>query len=484
MRRAALIVCLGCLTLFTLGAGSAFAQQAVSSSGPINNIWLTDDLGCQATHVGDTNNEFFGGANPGACGTFLVVPGVGLYGPSVPGGLSPTDFAPVSQSGVIGAGTASSPYEVVTQVGVPGTDVGITQTDSYVVGQDYYRTDITVINFSSSPLVDATLYHAGDCYLQGSDAGYGWLDPTGGGIYCSANPNNSPSGRIVGFQPLTGGNNFVEGYYATIWGDMTPLGFPDTCDCTTFEDNAAGLSWTGSLPPGTYSTVSLLTIMSPAGTTTTTTAPTSSPGQTTGTGLTAAAQPGQPAGTPVLGRSFNATPVSGQVYVKVPGSGFAPLTGSRQLPVGSQVDTLSGKVELTSATGEKGKRAKRLQDGTFNGAIFSVAQAHSGRSKGLVTLKLLDASCRATNAEAGPLARAAVSSSVLSTLHARSHGKYSSSGHYGSATSRGTAWTITDRCDSTLITVQQDTVLVHDFVHHTTITLHAGQRYLIRAGRR
>ncbi len=205
-------------------------------------------------------------------------------------------------------------------------------------------------------------------------------------------------------------------------------------------------------------------------------------------------------GRPALGRSFNAAPVSGRVFVKVPGSntgsigggtgpGFVPLTQALTLPAGTQIDVRSGSIKITTAAGRKGK----LQNGTFNGGIFNVKQARSGRNRGLVTLKLLYglfpgaptfASCTAKGAAVhAPLARVAVSGSVLSTLRSRSHGRYSTSGHYGSATSRGTAWTITDRCKSTLITVQQDTVVVRNFVNHKTITLHRGQRFLIKARR-
>lgn len=202
---------------------------------------------------------------------------------------------------------------------------------------------------------------------------------------------------------------------------------------------------------------------------------------------------------PVLGRSFNAVPVSGLVYVRLPGSrsvtlpgplrtgpGFVPLTEVRNLPSGTEIDARAGTIKLITASGNRGK----LQSGTFNGGIFSVKQGRFGHNKGLVTLKLLEglfagapsyASCKARTAEAGPpVARIAVSGSVLSTLHAHSRGSYSSSGHYGSATSRGTAWTVSDRCDGTLITVQKDVVVVRDFVRHTTITLHAGQHYLAK----
>ncbi len=177
-------------------------------------------------------------------------------------------------------------------------------------------------------------------------------------------------------------------------------------------------------------------------------------------------------GNPVLAKSFNVQTTSGLVFVEYPGSGssslaahatvrgsgFVPLTEARQLPMGARVDTRTGTVKLTTATGKK--KGKKLQNATTNGAIFSVAQTRSGKNKGLVTLKVLEgafpgapsfSSCKAKKAEVGaPLARIAVSSSVLSTLHVRSHGSYSSRGRYGSATARATAWTISDRCNGTL----------------------------------
>jgi hypothetical protein len=248
-----------------IGVGSALAaQQVISTGGPINNIWLNDNLACQATHVGDTANEFFGGTNPGACGTFLATGGT-AYGPSVPAGFSGTGFTPAGQTSVTGAGTASNPFQVVTTVNVGTTGLQITQTDSYVVGQEQYRTDIAVHNFGSAS-ASATLYHTGDCFLQGSDVGFGAVN-TSGGVFCTANPNNSPPARIVGFQPLTGGSNYVESVWPSFWNGITGAGaqYPNTCDCTTREDNGAGLSWPLSIPAGGATTVSLSTIMSPTG---------------------------------------------------------------------------------------------------------------------------------------------------------------------------------------------------------------------------
>jgi hypothetical protein len=129
---------------------------------------LNDDLSCQVTHTGDTGPEFFGGTDPGTCGTFFATDDpetrATLYGSSAAGGASvDADFTPVSQSAVTGSGTVGDPHQVVTQVDVLGfgdtTLAHITQTDSYVVGDETYRTDIQVHNPGFSTL-DGTLYHA------------------------------------------------------------------------------------------------------------------------------------------------------------------------------------------------------------------------------------------------------------------------------------------------------------------------------------
>jgi hypothetical protein len=199
---------------------SAFAaQQAITSAGPLTNIFLNDNLACQANYLGDTSNEFYGGTNPGACGTFIYTGGV-VYGPDVPAGGARTPYGLVSQTPVTGSGTSGDPYEVVTVVDVGTTGLRITQTDAYVIGDEFYRTDIVVSNSTVSPIT-AALYHAADCYLQNSDLGYGFYDSTGGGIYCSANPNNSPPARIEGFVPITSGSNYVETFYGTNWSSST-----------------------------------------------------------------------------------------------------------------------------------------------------------------------------------------------------------------------------------------------------------------------
>ena len=99
------------LFLAVLPAAGAAQQIITSSGGPLTNIWLNDNLGCQADHSGDTSHEFFGGTDPGSCGTYLSVGGTS-FGPRT------TGFTPVSQSGVTGSGTSGNPFKVVTVVAV------------------------------------------------------------------------------------------------------------------------------------------------------------------------------------------------------------------------------------------------------------------------------------------------------------------------------------------------------------------------------
>jgi hypothetical protein len=139
---------------------------------------------------------------------------------------------------------------------------------------------------------------------------------------------------------------------------------------------------------------------------------------------------------------------------------------------------------VITANGEKGK----TQHGTFRGAIFKLTQNRSGSSKGLVTLSIVENAFHGAPSyalcakrPAGDATAAALSSKTLQLLHASAHGKFTTKGRYSAATVRGTIWTIADRCDGTLVHDVTDSVAVTDFVHHKTIILHAGQRYLARA---
>jgi hypothetical protein len=203
---------------------------------------------------------------------------------------------------------------------------------------------------------------------------------------------------------------------------------------------------------------------------------------------------------PALGKSFNLLPVSGQVYIKVPGSnsssllsstgpGFVPLTEARSLPAGSQIDSRYGTFKLTNASGKKG----RLSSGTFGGAIVTVSQAKNGRDKGLTTFRLLlgafpgapnlkGCSTNKTSrgpASGGPLARIA---SIPFTYHSRSHGRYRTLYGRASGSSSGARWDTSVGCGGVMFKVFRGSILVNVSHRHKTLVVHAGQHYLARAG--
>ncbi|MDQ3973263.1 MAG: cell wall-binding repeat-containing protein, partial [Actinomycetota bacterium] len=244
-------------------------SQAITSPGPLTRVEISDQLNCAVNHQADTASEFFGDT---ACGTLLAVGGT-LFGPTdIPagGGASPrTPFTPVSQTPVSGAGTAADPYRIVTVVDA-GAGLRITQTDSYVVGQESYRTDVEVANTGGAAAA-AILYRAGDCYLQNSDQGFGRVDPATGAVACvavadPAAPTPTPGERIEQWLPLSAGSSFYEAHYSEVWtaiGAQQP--FPNTCECDEYQDNGAGLSWNLDIPAGGSALRSHLTTFSPLG---------------------------------------------------------------------------------------------------------------------------------------------------------------------------------------------------------------------------
>ncbi|HEY5318987.1 MAG TPA: hypothetical protein VIJ20_13450 [Solirubrobacteraceae bacterium] len=609
------------------GAARAADQEVISSAGPMSEIYLNNDLGCQVSMLNDVASAFFSGTDPGACGTFIEVnaidPGVAggaaqIFGPPVSegfagGGTQATpDFVPVTQTRG-GAGTAASPYTVTTTVAACGPATGDTQplgscpsgdlelaqlveTDTYVGGSDEYDTSLEITNDYDTAL-SGTLYHTGDCYLQ-ADEGYGALGgPAGDAPECTLSANNSPPGRIMSFIPVSGPTGadygYYEGRYPMFWQDITAAGalYPNSVDASTDEDNGMGVSWHYSLAVGASTNIGYATLVGPAPPAVTTGTPkvrgseraafsgvvdpdgsativafqygldakyglttradpytdqtaaqavgsgtgalavaakvsglvphalyhvrvvaTSADGTTMGADHTFTTASLPPPPPPVLGKAADFAPVSGMVYVKVPGTahgafeghaaadtkgqGFIPLTDARQLAAGTQVDARLGKLRLTTATTRKtGHKRALTQSGLFFGGLFGVAQSKSPRLKGLVTLTLLDngifpgapsySECSA-NAKSSPAIaviakKKPLSSKALQTLGENEHGNYQTKGKYSAATVRGTRFSVSDRCGGTLTHVFRGRVTVTDYRTHKKHNLGTGQSYLAKA---
>jgi hypothetical protein len=215
------------------------------------------------------------------------------------------------------------------------------------------------------------------------------------------------------------------------------------------------------------------------------------------------APPPPPPPPPVPGKSVVVRVVSGQVFIKLPGSGraratgpakgFVPFTGAANIPVGSQLDTKKGRVALTSAADTAGVKT---QTSDFYQGIFQVKQAvpkKTPKKPAALTTDLVMKG-QIARSQCAPLkgARAAAVSAkkkkkgpkaVLGKLWGNGKGKFRTNGKYSSATVRGTIWLVEDRCEGTLTKVTRGTVRVRDLRRKKTVTVKAGHSYLARAQR-
>lgn len=110
------------------------------------------------------------------------------------------------------------------------------------------------------------------------------------------------------------------------------------------------------------------------------------------TALTPSASAQGPA-APAVGQSVNLRPLSGRVYVRVPGAPKGRgvrLQAATQVPVGSFIDTRRGRVSLTAALDKAGEQ----QNGVFSQGRFRVSQSARPQAKGLVTMTLTGGNTR------------------------------------------------------------------------------------------
>jgi len=243
-------------------------MQTIASQGPLYNIFVGNDQSTQIAHVSDSLYEVYPPQSaPADFGTFLVVndvlyaPDFSAHGTTATGNIGVfTPFTAQSQTGVTGSGTEADPLKVTTVVRAGNTGITLTQVDSYVAGRESYRTDVTLNNTGASN-VSAILYRALDCYLGGSDTGYG--DASGNTIACKASPSSTSPGRLQQFVPINGGGDRYEARYSEVWAAIgTHQRFNNTCRCDEEVDNAIGMSWAINVSPGASATRSHMTLLS------------------------------------------------------------------------------------------------------------------------------------------------------------------------------------------------------------------------------
>jgi hypothetical protein len=248
-----------CLSSVAMASGAT-----IVTPGPIKDLVVGPDASCQVSY-GDSSFEFFPSqTQPGDCGPFVAVdgelfsPDFASHGSTATSGLgSRTFYEPVSQTDVQGAGTPSSPFTVVTVVRLPGAQLEIQTTVSYVTGASSFRVDLSVREQSGNPR-SIRLSWGSDCYASGSDIGYGFIRPEIRSVGCSQTVNNSPGARTIQLSPLSPSSTFLEDFYRTIWENIALRGpLPDTCRCSESLDNGVALSWGMALAPYETATRSL-----------------------------------------------------------------------------------------------------------------------------------------------------------------------------------------------------------------------------------
>ena len=161
------------------------------------------------------------------------------------------------------------------------------------------------------------------------------------------------------------------------------------------------------------------------------------------------------------------------------------LQGAETIPVGSTLDTAKGRVRLRSASDTR----KHVQTGEFFRGRFVVRQVRKPRGKArrrstkLITdLRLTGSSFSRTcrRAKASTSQRRRRSKKRVRRLFGDGKGSFRTSGRNAAATVRGTRWSVQDRCDGTLVTVQRGRVSVRDLVKRKTVIVRTGHTYLAR----
>lgn len=168
---------------------------------------------------------------------------------------------------------------------------------------------------------------------------------------------------------------------------------------------------------------------------------------------------------PQLGKTANATPISGTTLYRVPGSQtFVTLTQATQVPLGTELDTTHGRVLLTFAVGY-GKTEHALW---WQGR-FLIGQLKGKKPVGTQTLS-------------GPLVcpTRSFAAAHKRSLWGKGKGRFRTKGKNASGTVRGTWWLTQDSCAGTLIRVKRGVVDVYDFKKRKHVLVHAGHSYFAR----
>jgi hypothetical protein len=266
------------LAATVVAAAPARADQVATIAGTPLTVFVGDHGQLQAIRQGEQNGFFFrAGSQLGDAGFFLAFPGAqpadiggkvyGFTGFAGPDGLR--QFTPVgAQAAVTGDGSPAAPLQQVTKYDVVGQApavvvASVTQTTTYVNGAQEFGVEWQVQNKSPAALHYKALA-AADFYFEGSDRGTG--------IFTQGPPRfvggtNADTGRSGGFVEVASAPAWTH-YQALEFGGFLGTSVPDVwadkiehagdAPTPTFDDtiageptdNAGGVEWDETLPPG------------------------------------------------------------------------------------------------------------------------------------------------------------------------------------------------------------------------------------------
>ena len=172
----------------------------------------------------------------------------------------------------------------------------------------------------------------------------------------------------------------------------------------------------------------------------------------------------------MLGKSVDISTVSGTVKVQLRGTPtFVPLTATEQVPLGSELDTTRGRVDLASAAG-----GGKTQSADFYQGRFVVGQLRGAIP--VTTLRLSQPITCAKRRNSG----GGATPQRTRRLWGSGKGSFRTLGRYASATVRGTVWLTQDTCTATTVRVRSGRVDVLDALIHRHFLVRAGQSHTAR----
>jgi hypothetical protein len=170
-------------------------------------------------------------------------------------------------------------------------------------------------------------------------------------------------------------------------------------------------------------------------------------------------------------------PLSGNVFVTVPGRARVRFDEPHTIPVTSIVDARHGRFRLTA---DQRSIGIRFATADFYGGEAEVLQGE-GATHATVNLSLTGGNFGVCGSQGNASAAARKTHRNVQHLWGKGKGKFGISGQYASAIVNGTNWRVTDFCDGSGVTVRRGTVAVDDFTTGKTVLVTAGHSYFAAA---